>query len=168
MSNINIHLMCGIPASGKTTWINAEVARQMEENRSAVRVSRDDIRKVMIGDGEYFSKEKEVFKAFIDEINECIKLGFEDIYIDATHINKASRHKVLSQLKPNHSSTLIIEVMPFVVEKCIEFNNKREGFAKVPEEAIRNMNEKWEEPTIEEFSNFIKPNFFAKVKISHI
>ena len=79
MSNINIHLMCGIPASGKTTWINAEVARLMEENRSAVRVSRDDIRKVMIGDGEYFSKVKELFKAFIDEINECIKLGFEDI-----------------------------------------------------------------------------------------
>ena len=26
----------------------------------------------------------------------------------------------------------------------------------------------WEEPTIEEFSNFIKPNFFAKVKINHI
>ena len=47
--------MSGVAGSGKSTWIKNNV------KHSSWIVSRDAIRKNLIGDESYFSKEKEVF-----------------------------------------------------------------------------------------------------------
>ena len=62
---IVLYLMCGIPGSGKSTWI-----KQNKIESDAV-ISRDVVRFSLVKEHEeYFSKETEVFYTFIDQINE--------------------------------------------------------------------------------------------------
>ena len=140
----NLYLMVGIPGSGKATWASAQ-------NNSYI-ISRDAIRKSLVGEDvnneKYFSKEKEVFSTFINEINSAIASSKENIIIDATHTNPAGRKKVLSRLNLHHNLNLKIIVFPINLETALERNSKRTGFAKVPPEAIVQM-----------YNNFITPHY---------
>jgi 2',3'-cyclic-nucleotide 3'-phosphodiesterase len=151
MINQYIHLMCGIPGSGKSTWI----AKQMK-NDKCIHISRDAVRKSMVGedanDNQYFSKENAVFNEFVRQINDAISLGYEHIFIDATHINEASRSKILNQLYVNENSALILEVFTTPVEECQRRNANRTGFARVPESAIERMHRSFKYPTRGEFT----------------
>ena len=148
-----IILMCGIPASGKSTYIRASMER---EGVFAIRVSRDDIRRALVGEdvnnSSYFSKEGEVFSNFVNLINESIDDDVEDIYIDATHINPPSRKKVLSRIKNRENLNLEVVVLTVPLEVAQARNSKRTGFAKVPKTAIANMARDFVLPTIEEFA----------------
>lgn len=157
----NIHLLCGIPASGKSTFVKEEAAKLAAAGRSVAIISRDNCRKALVGEDvekeNYFSREDEVFENFVSEINKSIDLKVEEIFIDATHINQASRNKILSRIKP--AGNLIVEVFPISLESAIERNNKREGFAFVPHGAMRRMSSSWSMPTLEEFSKNDKFGF---------
>ena len=60
----NFYVLCGIAGSGKSTWINNHLAAFKGYTKV---VSRDDIRFMIDNvDEEYFSKEKQVFKKFIE------------------------------------------------------------------------------------------------------
>ena len=157
----NIHLLCGIPASGKSTFAKEEAARLTAAGRSVAIISRDNCRKALVGEDvtkeNYFSREDEVFENFINEINRNIDLKIEEIFIDATHINQESRKKVLSHIKP--AGNLIIEVFPISLDLAMERNNNREGFAFVPHSAMRRMYSSWRMPTLEEFAKNNKFGF---------
>ena len=148
----HIHLMCGIPGSGKSTW----VAKYLQNDKS-ICISRDEVRKSFVGedvsDNKYFSKEDAVFAEFAKQINDAISLGYEHIYIDATHISPASRSKILNQLYVNENSALILEVFTTPVEECLRRNANRTGFAKVPDSAIEKMARGFSYPTRGEFTN---------------
>lgn len=153
-----IKLLVGCPASGKTSW-----ARDMERHATVFNepfpayVSRDDIRfKIVKETEEYFSKEKEVFNTFINTIQELIDDRYPLIIVDATHVTKASRKKVLNQLDLKDYKVDIIVLRPSL-ETCLERNTKREGRACVPETALINMYNSYEQPTEEEF-DYIKGN----------
>ena len=62
----------------------------------------------------------------------------QNVYADATHLNKASREKVLNKIKilPESINVLYIKTP---LELCIERNEKRDGRARVPKEVIKNM-----------------------------
>ena len=133
-------VMVGIAGSGKSTWIEKEVKFLEQENKTTAVISRDAVRKSLLKDTDsYFSHEKEVFDEFVRQINEAMEVGIDVVFADATHINAASRTKLLKRLRPDPNTWLTFKVLDVPVEVAIEQNDKREGFAHVPESAIQRM-----------------------------
>lgn len=146
MKQKNLWILSGIPASGKSTFIN-----KLWPNCGCV-VSRDTIRFQMLNDDEsYFGKEKSVWNAYI----EAIKLGlkeYDNVYADATHLNPNSRRKLLTAINAKEYKNLNVNVIYFStpVEECIKRNEKREGRTRVPESVIRSMANSFVKPTFNE------------------
>lgn len=152
-----IKVLCGIPASGKSTFALKDSAYMEEENKTTAVISRDAIRFSMLKDGEdYFAHEKETFEEFVRQINECIECGVAVIYIDASHLNAPSRNKILSRVHGNKNITLSFEVFMIDEQLALERNSFRQGRACVPASAIRNMLESFHAPTKEECNKYNK------------
>jgi len=165
MSEQTIVLMVGIPASGKSTFIKNMITK---DNVPSAWVSRDEIRKSLVGNHtmmveEYFSKEDEVFNQFIDTINSEIEKGTERIFIDATHISERSRAKTLNRIKNTEKLNLNVVWLKCGVQVALARNHDREGFARVPDDAIRNMARQFQDPMYIEFwkYNFKKVTIYT-------
>lgn len=146
-----IKLLVGCPASGKSSWADKEIKNYNVLNKTYKYISRDEIRFSIVRENEkYFSKEREVFNTFIEKIQQAINEEYEFIIIDATHLSKSSRKKVLRQLD---LKDYILDVIVFrtSLETCLERNAERQSRAYVPESAIINMYNSYEEPTFIEF-----------------
>lgn len=140
-----LHILMGTPGSGKSTWIR----NHLDEH--TVWISRDDVRFSMVAeDEEYFSKEKQVFKEFIRRIDNALENGY-DVFADATHLNKASRNKLLRAV--NHKLALNVDVIwiKTPLSECIYRNDNRKGTRSfVPRSVIRRMFYQIEKPEFEE------------------
>lgn len=143
-------VLCGPPGSGKSTWIKRNESRFGKH----IVVSRDEIRfKMVAPNEEYFSREGEVFAEFIKEIKEGINSDLDTVIVDATHINEASRGKLLRSIgmdlrKVDTVSAVYIKVS---LKTAIERNKKRIGTRSfVPETAIHNMYSNFTIPSHEE------------------
>lgn len=148
-----VFLLCGIPASGKSTWIRSQLIPGAEW------ISRDNVRFAIVSENEeYFSHEDEVFDTFINYINQTLeKDNIHTIYIDATHLNQRARDKVLRKVYKDNIEELNCICFDIPLETCIARNSLRVGRAKVPETAIRNMFKVYQMPnkTIENFDHII-------------
>ena len=136
MKQQTVYILCGPPASGKSYWAKKRVASE----ESAVWISRDRVRFSMVSEEEeYFSKEKEVYREFIRQVQEAIDNGVENIYVDATHLNWPSRKKTLYSLRfpPFTHVTAIYFTTSY--KECIRRNELREGREQVPDGIIWSM-----------------------------
>jgi len=145
----SLWITCGIPGSGKTTWIKS-MTDIIDEGCYKV-VSRDEIRASLITDKDkYFSKEKEVFKTYCSQIQEGLNNeNVFDIFADATHLTKSSRDKLLYSLNTNGVEINIV-YFNVPLEVCLDRNEKRNGFAYVSPTTIKNMYKQLSYPTEEE------------------
>ena len=131
-----LYISCGVPGSGKSTFLKAN-KRSDEEI-----VSRDEIRFSLLKEGEaYFSHEEEVFKQFVLRITDLINSGI-NVYADATHLNESSRTKLTDALLEAGCQPADVQVILFDVpiDICLERNEKRKGTKTyVPQTVIRKM-----------------------------
>jgi predicted kinase len=134
-----LYIMTGIPASGKST-----LCKQIFSGNPHVKiVSRDQIRlSVLDENDDYFGKENAVYSKFVDTIAEALDSGF-DVVADATHLNHNSRKKLINEVYERKFITEPIDVT-FInchvgLKVALERNSHREGRAKVPDSAIKEM-----------------------------
>lgn len=141
-----LYIMCGPPASGKTTWVK----EHLTEN--GTHISRDEIRFSMLkNDDDYFTCEKEVLKTFYSQIQKALDDNIHTtIYADATHITSKARVKFLNHLIFPEKVDIIPIWFNTPVEVCIERNAQRNGRAVVPESVIREMCEIATAPAMKE------------------
>ena len=92
-------LMCGAPGSGKSYFAKNILAN----DEHWFYISRDEIRfQILKNDEEYFSHETDVYDCFVKRIQSIIcTIEQGNIIADATHLNKASRMKLLNRLDLN-------------------------------------------------------------------
>lgn len=148
MKQHNLFLMCGAPGSGKSTWLATNAPE-------AYVISRDQVRFMLLNDeDEYFAKETEVFNTFVKYIQESIDSDEtpEDIYVDATHITKGSRNKVLNALNLENVKNVTVLVLRPSLDETLARNEKRrdQGRAYVPRSVVRRMFFQFERPEYDE------------------
>lgn len=127
-------LMVGIPASGKSTYIQNHITPKDKV------ISRDNIRFDMVSENfSYFSKEKEVFNEYVRQAQDAIESKkYERIYLDATHLNEKSRNKILNKLNLKGVSLEAI-YFDLPIKIVVERNNKRIGRYRVPDKVMQQM-----------------------------
>ena len=144
MKQKRVFLTVGIPASGKSTFIR----KQIKENGGAY-ISRDEVRFSIITDeDDYFGKENLVFDTFVQKVQDAIddKNGPVDVYVDATHISRGSRRKILNRLFFGNVKELVWLYFDVSAETALTRNSSRTGRSLVPETAILNMAENITKP----------------------
>lgn len=148
-----LFVMCGPPASGKSTFCIYKCSL----NNKAKWISRDNIRFSLLKPGDdYFSKETQVYQTFLKEINTYLTRGY-DVYADATHLNSYSRAKLFRGLNINKNNTQVIAVvMQTPPEECISRNELRKGTKTyVPRHAIEKMIYGFKPPSLNEYGGII-------------
>lgn len=146
MVKSKLYLMCGIPGSGKSTYLKTRFSQ------SSRLISRDEIRFSMVNeDEEYFSKEKAVYAEFIRQIKEALETNTE-VFADATHLNEISRTKTLQSLGESLKDVEVNVIWIKVpLETALVQNENRKGTRSyVPRGAIRRMFSQLTMPTKEE------------------
>jgi len=130
---MKIHVLRGLPASGKTTF-----ARKFCKKTGAKRINKDDLR-AMLDDGKYsLENETLVLKArnFLAAV--ILHEGF-DVVIDDTNLNP--RHlEGLQELAEEVGAELLVMDMDVSLDECIRRDSLREK--PVGEQAIREMHQK--------------------------
>lgn len=140
-------LMIGVPGSGKSTWIQNRLTEK------DVWVSRDTIRYCLLEeDDDYFAKEDEVIKLFINNVDSMLSKGFRYVYADATHLHPKGRAQLLNNLKTKPDSICAV-YMDVPLNIILARNAQREGRARVPEDVVRRMYNSVSLPTINENIN---------------
>lgn len=143
-----MYMLCGIPACGKSSWAKEHIAGF---RTSVGYISRDDIRfSLLEPDDEYFAKEKQVYRTFIQKIKESLNTN-EVTIVDATHLNIRSRAKLLYNLGTNLTGVKVnAVVLQEKLNVCIKRNETREGKYKVPCATIEQMYQSFSIPTFDE------------------
>lgn len=143
-----LYIMCGPAGCGKSCFVSGEI---LHSNKCCRHVSRDAIRfRLITKDGEYFSREKEVFDKFCNDIQDALYSDcYEIVYADATHLTVKSRMKLLDRL--DLSNVDIIPIYFDVPMKEILYRNaQRVGRKLVPEKTIQQMDRIYHFPSLEE------------------
>jgi len=151
-----LRILCGAPGSGKSTWAKEEAARLDADCWSTAIISRDKIRFRLLDENptdDYFAYENQVFKEFVDEINECLRLGIDYIFVDATHVSCDSRARVLRRLKIDPATSIRFDVFNPPLEVILYRNSLRKGRECVPVKAVKSMAAAFKTPTFLEAEN---------------
>lgn len=148
-----LYVMVGIPGSGKS-YIADILAKEIN---GAV-VSRDAIRfNCLNEEDEYFAKEKEVFKEYLNEIQYYLDIG-KSVIADATHLNAPSRIKLLSNLYFTEEDYIVPMVIRTPFEVCSERNAQRTGRSRVPDDVLKSMYDSLTDPA--EDPAYIRPQYY--------
>lgn len=150
----NIWLTCGIPGSGKSTWIN-NMVDITDEGRSVV-ITKDQMHFSFLDNEEPFLDEEkeEVFNAFVKNTQQALAdKDIYDIFIYATNLTKDSREKILKKINLNNADiNLVYFNVP--LETCLNRNVTKTGCAYIPPQTIKKMYNTLSYPTTNEINKW--------------
>ena len=128
MKQKKVFLVAGPPGCGKSTWIRSQLTRGCEW------ISRDNVRFAFLSDeDDYFAHEEDVFDTFINYINQTLERDdVHAVYIDATHLNKRSRAKVLRKVRKDNIEELNCVCFNVPLAVCLSRNNLRDSLIDSP------------------------------------
>lgn len=149
-------MLCGIPTSGKSTYVDKLLAMDYWEN--SVVLSTDYFI-------EFYAKKQnktynEVFDEYIKEATQMMEMNInyaidngKDIIWDQTNLTAGSRRKKLRRLPAQyHRGVIYFEVS---LEEALERNNHREG-KFIPESILKRMYHQFEIPTTSEGFEYVE------------
>jgi predicted kinase len=135
----SITILCGLSASGKSTWAN--------QQDSYIIICPDEFRQVLTGRDYYAGAEEAVWSAVKTAARVLAGCQKRDILIDATAVTPGQRSQWIRMANelgvPIHC--LVFDVP---LEVCLERNQARER--KVPEEVLNRQAELLETPSEDE------------------
>lgn len=142
-----LHMMVGLPASGKSRF-----AKEMTDCFGGVIYSSDKIREELSGNINNQDINNEVFNILHKRVKKNLQKGI-NIFYDATNINYKRRMSFLKELKNiNCYKECIIMATPY--EECLKQNAERER--SIPEDVITRMYKNFYIPQMYEGFNSIK------------
>ena len=142
-------VLSALPGSGKSTW-----SEQYRLTHKHVKiVSSDGIRKELTGQYQDLTHEDEVWKIYFDRINEYFD-KFDDVTVIADSTNITNNFRLIPLEKCPNYDRVILVVLKKKLDKILYQNHVRSEAKYVPEEAIKSMWKKWEDPTDEVRSVF--------------
>jgi len=148
--------LCGIPCSGKSTFVNKLKKLSYWEN--AVVLSTDNyIEKVA---QEHNTTYREIFDECIDEATRQLELALieakdrgENIIYDQTNLTVKTRKKKLSKLPSIYVRGVIY--FDVTLEEALRRNENREG-KYIPKSVLKRMYHQLEVPTLEEGWDYVE------------
>ena len=137
-------VLSALPGSGKSTW-----SEQYRLTHKHVKiVSSDAIRKEITGQYQDLKHEEEVWDIYFKRINEIFD-KYDDVTVIADSTNITNNFRLIPLEKcPNYDRCVLV-VLKKKLDKILYQNHVRSEAKYVPEEAIKSMWERWEEPTEE-------------------
>lgn len=139
-----IRVLCGIPASGKTT-----LGRELKEKYNAKLHSYDDVEDA--NDIAVCSME-EVYSRWMAGIKADINNGY-DVICDSTNLTVKQRAKLLNHLK-GFDTRKRLYIVNTPVEECLSRNSQRKT-GRLPDFVITQSQEMYEHPSYAEGWNEI-------------
>ena len=141
MSKNVLIVMCGLPASGKSTYTN-----WLAESGVFCAVCPDSIRGELYGDENIQGDGKQVFAIAHARLIDLGK-GKNNVVFDATNIDRKTRKDLVKKMRP-HFDIIICKWFSTPLLTCKLRNAKRER--QVPEEVLDSMYERFRAPMIDE------------------
>lgn len=122
---LNIKILSGIPASGKSTWAKNYILN----NRNTVRINRDDLRTTFFSDVFTDGNESFVNKSKLSLIKTSLEFG-RNIILDDTHCYSDYLIFLINYIRDlsiELNKGIFIELLDFDVDIsiCMERNSKR-------------------------------------------
>lgn len=142
----SFEMLIGLPASGKTTYATAK------ESEGFVRVSSDDVRHDLFGNGGYTKQEQaQVFGEVNKRIFDALVNG-RDVIMDATNLSRKYRTETINRL-PIGVGSITARLFLSPIDRLIKRNVDRDY--AVPEDTYERMLKHFDPPSmlIENFDN---------------
>jgi len=140
-----VTLMCGLPRSGKSTWIRKN---KIDE----IVISPDEVRAKIFGH-QFFANAEGFVWAFAESMVKLLLEQDKSVIIDATNITSASRYKWI-KIAESYKAKVKIVFFKTSLKVCLRRNEKSKAGQKLPEKVINNMAIWFEDPIYSEEEGF--------------
>lgn len=154
-----IYVLCGLPASGKSTWRSKHIAEQ--QTKPAV-ISLDDAVDAYAATSglSYHDSYMEIVtpalqNALMDQLSAALEKG-DDVIVDRTNLTPQYRGEILSRVPDIYTKVGIW--FPLTVEQCMERVRLRAAMTgkHIPEEVLTKMHLSATQPTTTEGFDIVR------------